>query len=268
MKKTLLVCLFLGVIMLLNGCAVKSEVQEPSSTEIIVSSVQEVSEPAESVESKEENSVEDQIAVIGKNLSTWSGEVEYSQYGYAVTDLNQNGRLEIVAATCQGSGLYTDCNIYEVNDDCTGLTKLDPHLQEGDSWPDILVDQADVYYDKSTDTYYYIIDDVLRVSMGESAVIKESVSISKTDIKITSLATQYNTADENGDLKSTYSLPDETEITEKEFESIADKTYADFEKKTVNFSWQTYNTNNDILKLSDDKLISVLKNSFDGFSIK
>ena len=63
--------------------------------------------------------VEKQIDVIMNNIDTWNLSTDediYAPYGYAITDLDQNGRLEIIASSCQGTGIYTYSNYYEVNE--------------------------------------------------------------------------------------------------------------------------------------------------------
>ena len=42
----------------------------------------------------------------------------------AVTDLNHNGRLEVLVTTCQGTEFYSVTNFYEVSEDGTALEKL------------------------------------------------------------------------------------------------------------------------------------------------
>ena len=69
-----------------------------------------------------------QIDVIMNNIDMWNLYTEdntYNPYGYAITDLDQNGRLEIIASSCQGTGLYTYSNYYEVNERLDGLNKIE-----------------------------------------------------------------------------------------------------------------------------------------------
>ena len=79
----------------------------------------------------------DQINLIADNADNWKQDVPSGVWGYSVTDLDQNGRLEIIAASVQGTGFYTYLDIYEVNEEGTGLTKIvDSDDYDTDSAPD------------------------------------------------------------------------------------------------------------------------------------
>ncbi|MDR1771445.1 MAG: hypothetical protein LBS02_12520 [Hungatella sp.] len=41
-----------------------------------------------------------------------------------------NGRLEIIASTCQGSGLYTHSSIWKVNESMDGLLPVENNISE------------------------------------------------------------------------------------------------------------------------------------------
>jgi len=69
------------------------------------------------------DTIEKQLDLISGNVALWWGddEILYGRYGYSVTDFKKNGRLEIIASTCQGNGLYTHSSIWEVNESMDGL---------------------------------------------------------------------------------------------------------------------------------------------------
>ena len=59
------------------------------------------------------SNVDEQIDLIVNNYSMWTMKTDddtNKPYSYVVTDLDQNGRLEIIASTCQGTGIYTYSN--------------------------------------------------------------------------------------------------------------------------------------------------------------
>ena len=91
------------------------------------------SSPAEAQPSPEpavSMSLDAQKEIISQNFEIWTLDSDYSQWFYTYADLNGNGRLEVIAATLQGSGLYTYANYYEVNSTYSGLDKLETSLKK------------------------------------------------------------------------------------------------------------------------------------------
>ena len=64
---------------------------------------------------------------------------DYLQYGedslinshIAVTDLNHNGRLEVIITSCMGSGAFSITSMYEVSEDLTKLERLNINGETG-----------------------------------------------------------------------------------------------------------------------------------------
>ena len=106
---------------------------------------------------------EQQKQLIMDSYSLWAYTDPWdSPWFYTFTDLDHNGRMEVIAATLQGSGLYTWMNIYEVNADCSGLTEVALAEEEGYSYPDLIIESMPCYYDAQTDQYYYVCEDMIR----------------------------------------------------------------------------------------------------------
>lgn len=110
------------------------------------------------------DSIEKQLDLISENVAVWWGDddILFGRYGYSVTDFNRNGRLEIIASSCQGSGFYTRSSIWEVNESMNGLLPVEKNISEGDSEADVITDSVPVYYDAAANRYYFIFDDVIR----------------------------------------------------------------------------------------------------------
>ena len=100
---------------ILSGCAGK---KAPEETETAVSAEEteesaapeETPEETEDALSKLNEAPEDageQIAVIADSVETWAVDDEYGTYGvgYAVTDLDRNGRLEVISYVTGGTGI-------------------------------------------------------------------------------------------------------------------------------------------------------------------
>ena len=109
---------------------------------------------------------EKQIDVMMNNIDTWLAKDEYG-YQYAITDLDQNGRLEIIASICQGTGHFTTTKIFEVNEQKDGLSEIDYPYKDGDSMVDIVDTRIVCFYDNQNDIYHYIMNDLIKNGAAE-----------------------------------------------------------------------------------------------------
>ena len=92
----------------------------------------------------------------------------------AVTDLNHNGRLEILLTSCMGSGAFSYTALFEISEDFSELTRIEYNRDEEDEesadFTQHVSGETNVaVYDcfKKDDVYYYLIEDY--ASAGWSA---------------------------------------------------------------------------------------------------
>lgn len=65
-----------------------------------------------------------QLDLIWQEMDDWIQDPYADVWCYAVTDLDGNGRLEIISSDTQGSGHYVTTRMLEVNEALTGLTVI------------------------------------------------------------------------------------------------------------------------------------------------
>lgn len=177
------VFLFLAAVCLLfSSCAPQPKALEPESGG---PAVQGERGPAQTGGGKpaEKTDAEKQLEVFSRCFADWMAEEERDWWGYAVTDLNQDGSWEIVASESHGTGHYTTTSIYE-GDGNGGVVRrswessCEPavlsHLATyGGPLPGgplIMPHQAGtgtpqtypVYYDAGQDVYHYVYEDSIQ----------------------------------------------------------------------------------------------------------
>lgn len=212
------------------------------------------------------DNVEKQIKVIVDNYDMWTmknADDLHNPYSYVVTDLDQNGRLEIITSTCQGTGIYTYSKYYEVNKTFDGLDEIKRDLIEGSSEADIGVDTVKVFIDKVNNEYHYIFEDMLRNGAAEYYENKQDIMLKDGKLSENTLAYK-TTIYEDAVPKVTYQNTELKEITAKEYEAFEDSKFKDLECKTANIKWITQ-MGDDLDNASGDALIELLKKSYDGF---
>ena len=108
----------------------------------------------------------EQRALLEQHRALW-GFTDYwdSPWFYTFTDLDRNGRLEVIAATTQGSGMYTYGRFYEITPDFAGVRNCchESLAVEGpDDWPEIVMESLPCWYDSAADRYYYAVEGITR----------------------------------------------------------------------------------------------------------
>lgn len=113
-------------------------------------------------------SIQDQLALICEQFKIWQKDGEefsgFYQY-FAITDLDHNGKLEVIASSgTQGSGAFTSSYYYQVSADGKSLRPC--YASEGTESFDIVWSIKTVYIDQSTNTYYYPVRDYVSAGAG------------------------------------------------------------------------------------------------------
>lgn len=177
-----------------------------------------------------------QLNVIFNNKNLWYKDTEFEKYSYAVTDLDKNGRIEIISSICQGTGIYTYTTIYEVSENGDGLILCESNLEEYDSQSDIIKNSWEVFYDNTNNKYHYIFDDLTKNGAAESYESKRDFCLSNGKISEKYLAYK-TTIYQNGVPKVTYTDSENKEISEAEYNNIENKIFENYEKMIVNIEW-------------------------------
>ena len=108
-----------------------------------------------------------QIQLLERYRSQWAfGSGEATSWSYAYTDLNRNGRLEVLAVATQGTSSFTSIKCFEVSPTFGGVTECYcPSQAEG--WPEITVAALPCFSDSRTGACYYVCEDLTKLSAAE-----------------------------------------------------------------------------------------------------
>ena len=211
---------------------------------------------------------EKQLKVILDNISMWSlsGESkEYDTYGYAITDLNGNGRLEIVTSHCDGTGLYSHNKYYEVNENLNGLVEVSTNLKPEEIETYIMDGASKVFYDKVQDEYHYVFTNVTRNGPAEYLESKYELVMKGENINQTLLASKRTIyKGDGGNGETVIKSADGEELTDEQYERYEYLHYADYEYKLAYLEWiASYNLNE-----ADINMVKTeLEKSYDGFKL-
>ncbi|MBE5949881.1 MAG: hypothetical protein E7261_12815 [Lachnospiraceae bacterium] len=180
---------------------------------------------------------------------------------YAVTDLDQNGRLELIASNMGGTGAYTYSRFYEVNETYDELVEYDIGFDEGHSQPDIIVENVDMYYDATGNIFYYIERDTIKESTTEYHSFLYSMSLSDGKLVTAPLSDMIETYYDN--YRVIYKDSTGKEITKAEYDVLVANAFKGCDKYGANFGWQD---TRELAKVTDrETIVKELSRSYDRF---
>lgn len=223
--------------------------------------------------------IEEQLALISRQSDVWleiGDDTEGMGYYYAVTDLDHNGRLEVIVSTgSQGSGGFTSSKYYQVSLDGTKLRRV--YAGGGSADVDIVSGGADkvesietAYVDPKTDTWYYNTYDYMSGGAGA-----RYVSYAALVLRHGLLTTCFYASGEcSWNKKKTdevwqyfyYPEGEEKKVKAKNFDpdALAEKFFKGFDKKKVKISWFYLGSGK---KPSEKKLKKLVEKSGRGFQV-
>ena len=181
---------------------------------------------------------QDQIALIADNAALWQQDVDYGLWGYIVTDLDQNGRLEIISASLQGTGMYTIITVFEVSEDGSVLNEVKQDRPEYESAPDIMSDRVKVFHDEDAGRYYYIFTDMIRNGYAENYENKRAVWLEDgvwKEMPLVNKSVIYGDADH---YTETFEDASGNTITEEEYLAAEDSRFENISPEEVCLNWQ------------------------------
>ena len=218
----LIPALFLSVLVL---CACSAKLSQPvqtpaptPTTDIYASTPTPAPTPAPMPES-------DQRALIERSRNVWEPDLEYETWFSAITDLDHNGRLELLLASLQGSGLYTWVNVWEVNENYSG-TLCPDNTGEGEAWPDIIKETLTAYRDPASGRYTYYCEDYMRDGAAHYWTGLDSFSMENGRIDVKTLASKDERYNEQGASVIHYYDADGAEIDEEAFNNTERVAFA------------------------------------------
>lgn len=226
--------LLLGMMLSLSACSEKSAdvVQvEPSPAPAPTE------EPAPVLPLDTTLSETEQQSFIQSRFNDWAMDPSFGAWSYAVTDLDRNGRMEVIALSTQGTGHFSTGSCWELSEDFSALVKCGSNLGEAEFWPELSVSETDCYYDSSSDTYYYIFEDLAKSDAATYYTTKVSVSLKNGSLNFSPLCSKAEVYNPDGSsYAECYDLQGNL-ISVQDYDRYADMMFASFAKTRYALSW-------------------------------
>ena len=184
-----------------------------------------------------------QRVVIESNRTLWEFPTEpWSEpWFYTVTDLDHNGLLEVLAASTQGTGIFTYANFYEVLPDGSNLLNLyhkDVEIEGPDDWPEIIQDKLPCYYDAAADRYYYPCEGITRDGAAHQHFAWYALCLKDGVAEWELLASKELEWRNGGEGPYTTCLDAQgNAISEADYDSAVERRFAGMEKNETALNW-------------------------------
>ena len=169
---------------------------------------------------------------------------------YAITDLDHNGRVEVLVASQHQADRSTTVKLWELSEKMDSLVECSTKLEEGESFPDILSDNADTYYDPATGAWSYLFYDNILLSENEGYTNKCAVTLKDGSLSYQPLAIEHILV-QNGQRTVSYMDPEGRTIEAEAFNNAGQQLFFGMDKVSSNFGWFRYEDAVDAATLSD-----------------
>ena len=222
-------------------------------------------------------SPEDQIALMVANRDAWLVEDSLYPAFYAVTDLNGNGRLELICDEPGDNWSNVD-TFYEISGDGKGKTleKLAFPFGEDHSHPDLADQDAFRMYTAQEGRYLIANDDIymgpVQASDYQAYHVQDYIFIGENGVEAGDIAwCMMMDEDTNGDTLSEYHIyyytgGDVDESLDGEgYKNAPSERFPGYKQEVCKIAWWTLG---DDTEASEDALTTGLTYSWDGFSVE
>lgn len=265
MKRFAIIICICMLASLLCACRVE-DTQKPSVSVVGTETAQTTETSTEPEETQ--IPVEDQCALIARERESWLPEEEwyYQPYSYVVTDLDQNGRLELLRSVCEGSGNYTMTDVYEVSEDGKSLNRYYNSMGEGGSQADLIVGKTSVYYNEESGIYTYLFLDYMRAGWEWNGEEYRAISLEDEMLMEKLIVGVSNEYDMEGNCTSMYYNAVGEIIDEAGYNAAVAEYFADCVEMEAIFAWMNYDSD-EALAMDAEAWERALAASYEGFSI-
>lgn len=194
----------------------------------VISQAQQQAQTARAILKFIRGTVDAQLALIDASRNTWKALDETEAWCYAVTDLDGNGRLEILSSETHGSGHFTTFRAWEVGEDFVSLI---PIAEPGDygsivvmgastyEQTTLVMDTLDRFTDPKTGISYYVQEDTVKDGAAHYITDKTAVFLSGGTMDRVTLGYLQTDYSESNDGIITYQAPDGSPSSEEAYMS-------------------------------------------------
>ena len=191
-----------------------------------------------------------QLNTIFATMGSFKQAGTTAAWRYAVTDLDHNGQLELVAAALHPVDRSSNLKVWELSADNSSFQECKTVVPEGESFPDILSNSADTYYEAGTNTWSYTFVDHIVLSDKEVYDVNCSVTLKDQAVSFVQHAISH-TEMVNGVMTTSYMDNNGIAVSPDVYNSAGVNAHVGAEKSSTNFGWFAFENATELSVLKD-----------------
>lgn len=180
-------------------------------------------------------SVVQQQEIIVSLVDQWKPEEKTGSY--TLTDLDGNGRLEIIASTITKDEKVSKSRLWEINEEGNRLVEYEMPWTQEENQPDLIVKSTAAYYDAENDIRYYIFADETKAEDGSISESQTAIWLKDGVLQAELLVSCQKNYSGETEYTAVYTDADGNEITEEAYAAAAQERFADLEQQEAGFGW-------------------------------
>jgi len=191
--------------------------------------------PAEVKPDASAEAVDAQLILLFTDIGVWNQDSSGETWQYTVTDLDHNGRLELIAAKNNPDDRSTSLKMWETGKDGKGLAELTIQNQNG-IFPDIITENTDTFYTSRTDEWVYFFYDNTLFD-GGAKTVKCSVLLRDGELAVNEYAYEITLSDNNGQTLVAHTDLNGFEISAEAYNDAGMDGFAGSMRGSTNLDW-------------------------------
>ncbi len=194
-----------------------------------------------------------QLSLIFSNFAELKQDDANGKWQYTVTDLDHNGRLELIAAKVHPADRSTNLRLWQVSKSKDKLEECKVLLEEDETFPDIITDSADTYFTSKNGEWDYMFYDNILFT-GGAETVKCSVRLKDGKLSFTEYA--FEIAESvNGRMNVTHLDINGFTISGDAYNAAGADAFVGSMKGSTNFDWFPAADAADVSRLVDSYMV-------------
>ncbi|MCR4607715.1 MAG: hypothetical protein K5771_08330 [Oscillospiraceae bacterium] len=248
-RKGVILILAAAMLFSLSACSSSNPPSAADTTPIpeANTSQTDVPVPADTIPDAAAQAIDAQLVLLFTDMGIWS-QGSSADWKYTVTDLDHNGRLELIAAKNNQADRTTNVRIWETGSDGKSLAECKVQDSNG-VFPDIITESSDTFYTSTKDEWeYFFYDNTL--FDGGAKTVKCSVQLKNGQLSVTEYAFEITISDPNGQTLVAHTDLNGIEISAEAYNDAGMDNFVGSMRGSTNLDWFVISEVYDVTRLT------------------